>query len=145
MLQLLERAGFQVEYAGDYSRLDHALQARDFDAILLEVTGEHAVEAAVAAALRVKRVNARQFVGYLADPSLHSSGLAGDGIFPRSPNRLSAALRGLLATENGADSSSQARSRFRLLPPHAPAGPRVFSRISACRCTLVGRNFANGS
>lgn len=104
MLQLLERAGFQVEYAGDYSRLDHALQARDFDAILLEVTGEHAVEAAVAAALRVKRVNARQFVGYLADPSLHSSGLAGDGIFPRSPNRLSAALRGLLATENGADS-----------------------------------------
>ncbi len=104
MRRLLENAGFQVEYAGDYSRLDHALQAQDFDAILLEVTGEHAVEAAVAAALRVKRANARQFVGYLADPALHSSGLAGDGILPRSSARLSTALRGLLALEDGTDS-----------------------------------------
>lgn len=104
MRQLLESAGFQVEYAGDYSRLDHALHAQAFDAILLEVTGEHAVEAAVAAALRVKRANARQFVGYLADPPLHTSGLAGDGVFPRSVSRLSAALRGLLAVEDGIDS-----------------------------------------
>jgi len=104
MRRLLERAGFQVEYAGDYSRLDRALQAQDFDAILLEVTGEHAVEAAVAAALRVKRTNARQFVGYLADPTLHSSGLAGDGIFPRSAARLSSALRALLACDGGIDS-----------------------------------------
>lgn len=104
MRRLLESAGFRVEYAGDYSRLDHALHVQDFDAILLEVTGEHAVEAAVAAALRVKRANARQFVGYLADPALHSSGLAGDGIFPRSVSPLSAALRSLLALEHGIDS-----------------------------------------
>jgi PleD family two-component response regulator len=104
MRRLLENVGFQVEYAGDYSRLDEALHAQDFDAILLEVTGEHAVEAAVAAALRVKRANARQFVGYLADPALHASGLAGDGIFPRTAVRLSATLRGLLAIGDGLDS-----------------------------------------
>ena len=99
MHQRLESAGFEVEYAGDYSRLDGVLSAQDFDVILLEVTGEHAVEAAVAAALRLKRANARQFVGYLADPALNWSGLAGDGVFPRSAGRLSVALRGLLSTE----------------------------------------------
>ncbi len=104
MRRLLENAGFKVEYAGDYSRLDGALMRQEFDVILLEVTGEHAVEAAVETALRVKRANARQFVGYLADPALHSSGLAGDGIFPRSVNRLSTVLRGLLAVEDRTNS-----------------------------------------
>ena len=61
--------------------------------VLLEVTGEHAVEAAVAAALRVKRANASQFVGYLADASLETSGLAGDAVFPRSAARVEEALR----------------------------------------------------
>ena len=89
----LEQHGFAVEYAGRSAEVEPALSGRRFDVVLLEVTGEHAVEPAVEAALRVKRGNARQFVGYLADSSLESSGLAGDAVFPRNAARLPAALR----------------------------------------------------
>jgi len=89
----LQQHGFAVEYAGDYAQVDSALHTRQFDVVLLEVTGEHAVEPAVAAALRVKRGNARQFVGYLADANLETSGLAGDAVFPRNTARLPDALR----------------------------------------------------
>lgn len=90
---VLREAGFEVAFAGDYSGLDLHLNRRPFDMVLLEVTGEHAVEPAVETALRVKRANSGQFVGYLADPSLDASGLAGDGIFPRSAGKLPEALR----------------------------------------------------
>lgn len=93
----LREEGFAVHFAGDYSGLDAHLSRQPFDMVLLEVSGEHAVEMAVATALRVKRANADQFVGYLADPSLNASGLAGDGIFPRSAARLPEALRTFLA------------------------------------------------
>jgi PleD family two-component response regulator len=93
----LEQHGFTVEFAGDYARVDSLLRARGFAVVLLEVTGEHAVEAAVAAALRVKRGNAGQFVGYLADASLETSGLAGDALFPRNAARLQDALRRVIA------------------------------------------------
>lgn len=89
----LQGSGFPVHYAGDYSQLDGLLDGGQFDVVLLEVTGPHAVEPAVAAALRVKRANADQFVGYLADSELETSGLAGDAIFPRSVARLPEALR----------------------------------------------------
>ncbi|MGB9032168.1 MAG: hypothetical protein WCC27_18740 [Acidobacteriaceae bacterium] len=95
MHRALQQQGMAVEFAGDYSRLDAALQQQAYDMVLLEVTGEHAVEAAVAAALRVKRANANQFVGYLADASLETSGLAGDAVFPRSAARVEEALRRL--------------------------------------------------
>lgn len=93
MHRAMEQQGIAVEYAGDYSRLDSALQQQEYDMVLLDVTGEHAVEAAVATALRVKRANASQFVGYLADASLETSGLAGDAVFPRSATRVTEALR----------------------------------------------------
>jgi hypothetical protein len=89
----LRGEGFEVQYAGDYSGIDAQLRDREFDMVLLEVTGEHAVEPAVQTALHIKRGNAGQFVGYLADASLNASGLAGDGVFPRSTTRLADALR----------------------------------------------------
>ena len=96
MHRALEQHGFAVEYAGDYAQVESALHSRKFDVVLLEVTGEHAVEPAVAAALRVKRGDARQFVGYLADANLETSGLAGDAVFPRNAARLPDALRGFM-------------------------------------------------
>ena len=93
MQRVLQRYGFAVEYAGPYTGLDGLLNGRTWDFVLLEVTGEHAVEPAVAAALRVKRGNAGQFVGYLADANLETSGLTGDAVFPRSAERLEGALR----------------------------------------------------
>lgn len=100
MHRALELHGFPVEYAGDYAQVESALHERPFDVVLLEVTSEDAVEPAVAAALRVKRRNARQFVGYLADPNLETSGLAGDAVFPRNASRLPEVLRRHM-TEDG--------------------------------------------
>jgi PleD family two-component response regulator len=97
MHRALQQNGFAVEYAGDYAQVELALHERAFDLVLLEVTGEHAVELAVEAALRVKRRNARQFVGYLADANLQTSGLAGDAVFPRNAARLPEALRRFVA------------------------------------------------
>jgi PleD family two-component response regulator len=104
----LRDEGFEVLYAGDYASLGAHLRDRDFDIVLLEVTGEYAVEPAVQTALHLKRTNAGQFVGYLADTSLNASGLAGDGVFPRSPTRLPEALRRFFAEsgEPGAADSS---------------------------------------
>jgi PleD family two-component response regulator len=89
----LEQNGFAVEFVADYDEVDSQLNERPFDVVLLEVTGEHAVEEAVAAALRVKRSNSGQFVGYLADASLSASGLAGDAVFPRNVSKLPDILR----------------------------------------------------
>ena len=97
MHRALEQHGFAVEYAGDYAQVESAIHEREFDVVLLEVTSEDAVEPAVAAALRVKRRNAQQFVGYLADPNLETSGLAGDAVFPRNAARLPEALRRFMA------------------------------------------------
>jgi PleD family two-component response regulator len=92
MHRALLQVGFSIEYAGDYSQLDARLNLQKYDLVLLEVTGEHAVEPAVEAALRVKRSDAQQFVGYLADASLETSGLAGDAVLPRSAAKLPDAL-----------------------------------------------------
>jgi hypothetical protein len=94
--RVLRDEGFEVQYAGDYSGLEAHMHRRPFDIVLLEVTGEYAVEPAVQTALRIKRVNTGQFVGYLADSALNASGLAGDGVFPRSAARLPEALRRFL-------------------------------------------------
>ncbi len=99
--KVLRDQGFEVHFAGDYAGLDSLLNRRKFEIVLLEVTGDYAVEDAVQTALRVKRANAAQFVGYLADPALDASGLAGDGVFPRSATRLPDALRSFLATDSG--------------------------------------------
>ncbi len=98
--QTLADEGFLIQYAGNYAQLDASLKDEQFDMILLEVTGEHAVESAVETALRVKRANPGQFVGYLADPVLDASGLAGDAVLPRSPMKLPGKLRAFLAQED---------------------------------------------
>jgi hypothetical protein len=100
----LEDAGFRVRFAGGYSGVEDAMDEDRYDMILLEVSSVEAVEPAVEAALRVKRTDAGQFVGYLADASLSTSGLGGDGVFPRSASRLPGALRSRLAAEGWGES-----------------------------------------
>ena len=99
MHQALQQEGVVTEYAGDYSQLEKALQRQKFNVVLLEVTGDHAVEAAVAAALRVKRSHGGQFVGYLVDPHLETRGLAGDAVLPRNVSRLREKLEEILREE----------------------------------------------
>lgn len=104
--QALREQGFDIHFAGEYAALDGQLHhGHRFDVILLEVTGDYAVESAVQTALRVKRARPEQFVGYIADASLEASGLAGDGVFPRSTTKLPTALRTFFADE--ASSSRQ--------------------------------------
>jgi hypothetical protein len=102
---LLHRAlleeGFQVQLAQSYTQLESLWhQERPSNErnaappiVLLEVTGADAVEPAVEAALKLKRQDPLLFIGYLADPVLHASGLAGDAIFPRATGQLANALR----------------------------------------------------
>jgi PleD family two-component response regulator len=98
--QLLKEDGFAIDFVGDYSRVDPKIHGKDFDVVLLEVTSEHAVESAVETALRLKRANAAQFVGYVADADLENSGLAGDAVLPRSAEKLRQALRKLITDKN---------------------------------------------
>jgi hypothetical protein len=91
--QTIARAGFRVQLAQGYSDVDALLAEHGHDVVLLEVSGSHTVEAAVETAIRLKRQDASQFVGYLADPILLTSGLTGDAVFPRAVNQLPQALR----------------------------------------------------
>ncbi len=88
----LQQEGFNVQLAPGYQDLE-SLSHHQSPVVLLEVSSLQSVEAAVAAAMRLKRGNADQFVGYIVDPILHTSGLAGDAVFPRSPHHLPQALR----------------------------------------------------
>jgi len=88
----LQQEGFSVQLAPGYHDLESPAQHQNA-VILLEVSDSQSVEAAVEAAMRLKRRNAGQFVGYIVDPILHTSGLAGDAIFPRSTHHLPQALR----------------------------------------------------
>jgi len=89
----LEEEGLCVRLAPGYEELEPLSQSHQSAIALIEVSHQHSVEAAVNLALRLKRRNVERFVGYLADPILHTSGLAGDAIFPRSTHHLPAALR----------------------------------------------------
>ena len=88
-----QQQGLSVELAPGYSELEGLAQTYAKGIALIEVSHPQSVEAAVELALRLKRHNTRRFVGYLADPILHSSGLAGDAIFPRSAPHLITVLR----------------------------------------------------
>lgn len=90
-LALVER-GFRVQFASTYIELELLWQQQRYPIILLEVSDAGSVEAAVNAAMRLKRQDRSQFVGYLADPILRTSGLAGDAIFPRDSGQLAKAL-----------------------------------------------------
>jgi hypothetical protein len=96
----LLREGFRVHFAPGYAQIEPLWQQHRHDVVLLEVSNPQSVETAVDIALRLKRRDARQFVGYLADPVLHTSGLAGDAIFPRSPHHLPQALRDHFSRES---------------------------------------------
>jgi hypothetical protein len=89
----LEQEGLSVRLAPGYGELEPLSQSHLSAIVLIEVSHQQSVEAAVNLALRLKRRNASRFVGYLADPILHTSGLAGDGIFPRSTHYLTTALQ----------------------------------------------------
>jgi len=88
----LQEEGFSVQVAPGYHDLESLSQHQNA-VVLLEVSSPQSVEAAIDAAMRLKRRNAGQFVGYIVDPILHTSGLAGDAIFPRSTHHLPQALR----------------------------------------------------
>ena len=96
----LEQEGLSVRLAPGYGELEPLSQSHQGAIVLIEVSHQQSVEAAVNLALRLKRRDARRFVGYLADPILHTSGLAGDGIFPRSTRHLTVALRDHFKTES---------------------------------------------
>lgn len=85
--------GFRVRFASSYDELESLWQQQRHPVVLLEVSSEDGVEAAVDTAMQLKRNDPGQFVAYLADPPLRSSGLAGDAIFPRAADQLANALR----------------------------------------------------
>lgn len=91
--------GLRVQFADAYTGLESIWQQRRQSIVLLEVSGAQGVEAAVDIALQLKRCDPLLFVGYLADPILHSSGLAGDAIFPRASDQLVRALRNHFLSE----------------------------------------------
>ena len=89
----LVSAGFEVDLACGYDHVEELWRQQRHDVVLIEVAYAVSVDRAVDLALRLKQQDSRQFVGYLADPILHSSGLAGDALFPRDSRRLPEALR----------------------------------------------------
>ena len=95
----LTEEGFSVQLASGYHELETLWEQHRYPLVLLEVSGVQSVEAAVRTAINLKRHDPRQFVGYLADPVLHTSGLAGDAIFPRTPDQLTQALKRHLGRE----------------------------------------------
>ena len=97
--RILESAGFIVQLAGGYHELEPLWQKHRHDVVLLEVSGPQSVEAAVDTAIRLKTQDARQFVGYVADPILRAIGLDGDAIFPPSLRHLPKALRDYFCPE----------------------------------------------
>jgi hypothetical protein len=89
----LSKEGFTITLAAGYPGLEGMWQQHRHAIILLDVVSARSVDAAVDMALNIKRHDPSQFVGYLADPILRTSGLAGDAIFPRSANLLPQLLR----------------------------------------------------
>ncbi|HEX5236319.1 MAG TPA: hypothetical protein VFW25_13415 [Silvibacterium sp.] len=108
--QALVNHGLRVHFAPSYDELEPLWQQHRNSAaspiVLLEVSGAHAVEPAVHAALQLKHRDPLLFIGYVADPTLHTSGLAGDAIFPRSPDQLANALQHHFADGDETDTVS---------------------------------------
>jgi hypothetical protein len=100
--QALLNEGFPIELAAPYQAMENVWREQRHPVVLLEVSGAHSVEDAVSAALSLKRIDPLQFVAYIADPVLHTAGLAGDAIFPRSSAKLAEALRRYLAGDPSA-------------------------------------------
>lgn len=96
--QVLQELGFFTQLAPSYDQVEPLWRNRRNSSpapvmVLLEVSQQRSVEAAVDTALQLKRQDPNQFVGYIADPILWVSGLIGDAILPRNPGRLAESLR----------------------------------------------------
>ena len=91
--EALIEAGFHVDVASGYDHAEQLWNRERHGVVLIEVSYAISVDPAVQLAMRLKQQDRRQFVGYLADPILHTSGLAGDALFPRDSRRLPEALR----------------------------------------------------
>ncbi len=89
----LREQSVAAQFAPGYREIESLTEVHKKAIVLLEVSGHHSVEAAVEVAKRIKRSDPGRFVAYLADRILHSSGLAGDAIFPRTPEHLIQTLR----------------------------------------------------
>jgi PleD family two-component response regulator len=89
----LLKAGFTVDLSSDYRHAELLWGELRHDVVLLEVSHSRSVESAIATALHMKGRDPQQFIAYLADSALESSGLTGDAILPRDAERLPQALR----------------------------------------------------
>ena len=92
----LLQAGFPVETADGYHHLEPLWHRNRHEVILIEVSQPGSVESAIASALRIKQQHPHQFIAYLADANLATSGLAGDAILSRDARRLPNLLGSLL-------------------------------------------------
>jgi CheY-like chemotaxis protein len=97
--RVLEREGFIIQLARGYEEIEPLWREHRQDVVLLEVSGPQSVEAAVEMAIRLKTHDARQFVGYVADPILRAIGLDGDAIFAPRLQRLPQELRDYFCPE----------------------------------------------
>jgi PleD family two-component response regulator len=95
----LHKEGFSVELASSYEALEGIWQQLRQPVVLLDVSNLQSVDAVVGIAMSIKRHDSTQFVGYVADPILRTSGLAGDAIFPRNLQLLPDAIRAHFAAQ----------------------------------------------
>ncbi|GEM_PF-6949768 len=93
---VLLKARFTVDLGSDYRHAELLWGELRHDIVLLEVSHPRSIESAIATALRIKGRDPRQFIAYLTDSALESSGLTGDAILPRDPERLPRALREIM-------------------------------------------------
>lgn len=104
--EVLQELGFHTQLAPSYSELEPLWRNRRSASsapvmVLLEVSQQRNVEAAVDTALQLKRQDPGQFVGYIADPMLWAGGgLIGDAVLPRNPGRLAESLRKYLGQDH---------------------------------------------
>jgi hypothetical protein len=89
----LARAGFRVDTASDYASLESVWHAERHEIVLIEVSRQESILAALSLASRLKKYDIRQFIGLLADPAMHDSVPTGTTVFPRDAIHLPQALR----------------------------------------------------
>jgi response regulator RpfG family c-di-GMP phosphodiesterase len=85
-------ANIDVQHVGSFAEAEELWLQHRPHAVLLDVDHQESVAQALLAATQIKRHKPRQFLAYLADPILRSSGLAGDAIFARDMRTLPDAL-----------------------------------------------------
>lgn len=99
--RVLTAAGFRVDMAEGYEHLEEFWQQGRHEIVLLEISRRESLNRAIDLGIRLKQRDARQFIGYLADPAAHGSGLEGAIIFPRDSHRLPSELRRFFGPQIG--------------------------------------------